>query len=78
MNISTVNDKMYMTYDKYNRQPMQSIELKLNMNFAKKPRLIISLERFQNYTLIREYSHIDKVENQNLIKLISLILYLDN
>ena len=28
MNISTVDARMYMTYDKYSKYPMQAIELK--------------------------------------------------
>ena len=63
MNISTVDNKMLMTCDNYNKHPMQAIELKLNMIIAKNPHLINSTNRYHNHPLIRKYSHIHKVEN---------------
>ena len=42
---------------------MQAIELKSNVNIAKNPHLINSLNRSHNHPLIRKYSHIRKVEN---------------
>ena len=40
MNISTTNDKTYMTYEYYIQHPMPAVELKLNMIIAKNPHLI--------------------------------------
>ena len=47
-----------MTYEFYINQPMQSVELRLNMVVAKNPQLIKSLDQNKNHHLIREYSHI--------------------
>ena len=63
MNISTINDKMYMTYDYYIQHPMPAIEMKLNIILAKNPNPINSLNRSHIHPLIRKYSHIAKVEN---------------
>ena len=60
MNILTIDSKMYMTYDIYIKHPIQAIELKLNMIFAKNPHLIKSLNRYHIHPLIRKYSYIDK------------------
>ena len=54
MNISTINDKMYMTYDIYFKHPVQTLELKLNMIVAKNPQLINSLNRSHIHPLIRK------------------------
>ena len=62
MNISTTNDKRYMTYEYYIQHPMPSIELKFNVNPAKNPHLINSLNRSLTHPLMKKYSHIDKVE----------------
>ena len=53
MNIITVNDKMYMTYDYYIKHPMSTVELKLNMIISKNPTLIKSINRSHFYPLIR-------------------------
>ena len=58
MNIRTVNDKMYMTYDDYIKHPMPAVELKLNMILSKNHNLKKSLNRSHIHPLIREYSHI--------------------
>ena len=58
MNISTVNDKIYMTYDYYIKPPMLAVELKLNMIITTNPHLIRSLNRSHIHPLIRKYSHI--------------------
>ena len=58
LNITTVNDKMYMTYDYYIKHPTPAVELKLNMIISKNPNLIKSLKRSHIHPLIRKYSHI--------------------
>ena len=58
MNITTVNDKIYMTYDFYTKHPMPAFELKLNEIIIKNPYLIKSLKRSHIHPLIRKYSHI--------------------
>ena len=55
MSISTVDAKMYMTYDNYIKHHMEAIELKLNMILAKNPHLINSLNRYHIHPLIRKY-----------------------
>ena len=58
MNITTVNDKMYMTHDKHIKHPMSAVESKLNMILSKNPHLIKSLNRSHIHPFIRKYSHI--------------------
>ena len=55
MNISTVDAKMYITYDNYFDHPMQAIELKLKMILAKNPHLINSLNRYHIHPLIKKF-----------------------
>ena len=43
-----------MTYNYYTKEPIQAVEMNLNMIIAKNPNLINSLSRFHN----RKYSHI--------------------
>ena len=38
MNIKTTNDKLSMSYEHYINQPMQAVEMKLNMIIAKNPK----------------------------------------
>ena len=47
MNITTINDKMFMAYDYYITRPMPAVELKLNKIISKNPHLIKSLNRSQ-------------------------------
>ena len=58
MTIITISDKCNMTYENYIQQPMQMCERNINMNIAKNPELINSLDRNNNHPLIRKYSHI--------------------
>ena len=58
MNITTVNDKMCMTYDYYIKHPMSAIDLKLNMIFSKIPHLIKSIYRSHIHPVIRKYSQL--------------------
>ena len=57
-NIKTINDKFSMSYEHYINQPMQAVEMKLNMSIAKNPNLINPLNRFQNHPVIRKFSPI--------------------
>ena len=57
MNVTTIDDKKIMTCEHFIKQPMQAVELKLNMNFAKNPNLIHSFDRDIIHPLIRNYSH---------------------
>ena len=63
MNVSTINDKRYMTYDYYIQHPMPAVKLKLNIILAKNPHIINSLNRSHFRPLSRKYSHVAKVEN---------------
>ena len=58
MNIITINIKMIMTYEHYINQPMSMCERQTNMNFARNPKMINSLDRNINHPLIRKYSYI--------------------
>ena len=60
MNISTVDAKMFLTFDNYIKYPMQAIELKLNMILAKNPHLINSPNRYHIHPLIRKYSYFER------------------
>ena len=58
ISINSISDRCNMTYEHYVNQPMQSVELRLNMVIARNPQLINSLDRNKNHPLIRKYSHI--------------------
>ena len=58
MTINSTSDRCNMTYEHFMIQPMQSVELRLNMVVAKNPKLIISLDRNKNHPLLGKYSHI--------------------
>ena len=58
MIIQTISDRRDMTYKYYINQPMSMCERKINMNIAKNPHLINSLDRNKNHPLIRKYLHI--------------------
>ena len=45
MTINTTNDKCNSTYENYMNNPMSMCERKINLNFAKIPQLINSLDR---------------------------------
>ena len=58
MKIKTISNMGYMNYNYYLRQPMQKIERRLNMNDAKNPEIINSLNRGSDHLLIRKHIHI--------------------
>ena len=58
MNITTINDKMFMTYNYYITCPMPAVELKLNMILSKNPHLEKSLNRFHIHPLIQKFSYL--------------------
>ena len=58
MNITTVNDNMFMACGYYITYPMPAVELKLNKMFSKNPHLIKAINRFHIHPLIRKYSYI--------------------
>ena len=55
MNIN--GNRCNMTYENYINQPMSMCERKINMNFARNPKVINSLDKNKNHPLIRKYSH---------------------
>ena len=57
MTINIISDRCNMSYKHYMDQQMSMCERKINMNFARNPQLIISLDRNKNHPLIRKYSH---------------------
>ena len=56
MNITTISKKRYMTYEFRHKQPMQMVEMKLNVILDENPHLINSLNRSVNHPLVREDS----------------------
>ena len=52
MNIITINIKMNLTYEHYINEPMSRCERKINMNIARNPQLISSLDCNKNHLLI--------------------------
>ena len=58
MIIQTISKRCNMTYEHYINQPMHMCEREINMNIAKNPELINSLDRNKNHPLSRKYLHI--------------------
>ena len=58
MRIKSLSDRYNMTYKYYMTQPMQSVELRINMVFAKNPQLLNLFNRNKNHPLSRNYSQI--------------------
>ena len=58
MNITTINDKIYVSYKYYFQHPMPMVERRLNMAIGKIPHLIKSLNRSHIHPSIRKYSYI--------------------
>ena len=62
MNITTINDKMFMAYDYYVTRPRPAVEIKLNMIISKNPHPIKSTNRshliqyFENIFTFVKYS----------------------
>ena len=56
--IDIIGDKCNMTYEYHINQPMQAVEMELNMIIAKNPQLINSLDRSKNHPLIRIYAYV--------------------
>ena len=55
MKIKTISNFNYMNFKSYLNQPMQKIERRLNMNIAKNPQLINSINRGSDHHFIRKY-----------------------
>ena len=58
MDFTTVNNKKYMTFEKYNKQPMQLVKLMLNTINYETPQLINILDRRIKHPLIRTYKYV--------------------
>ena len=58
MTINIISDRCNMTNENYLNQPVSMCERKINMNIARNPHLINSLDRNKNHPLIRKCSHI--------------------
>ena len=58
MTINIISDRCNMTYEYYINQPMNMCERKVNMNIARNPHLINSLDRNKNHPLITKNLHI--------------------
>ena len=57
-NISTINEKRILTYERCITKPMRSVKLELNMIMARNLHLMYSLSRCTNHPSNRKYSHI--------------------
>ena len=58
MIIKTVSDRCNITYQLCLNQLMHVVERQLNLNIARNPELIYSLDRNKNHPIIRKNSHI--------------------
>ena len=58
MNVTTISNEKYMSYEYYNIQPMQLIELNLFTIFNNKRHLINALDGSINHPSIRNYSNL--------------------
>ena len=58
LTINTISERCNMTYEHYIIQPMSMCQRKINMNIARNPLLINSLDRNKNHPLIRKHLHI--------------------
>ena len=58
MKITTVDDKMNVTYEHRIKQPKQTVKEVINESIAKNLRIKISRKRFIKHPLIRKHSHI--------------------
>ena len=58
MIINIICDRSNMTYEHYINQPMHMFERKININIARNPHLINSLNRNKNHPIIRKFLHI--------------------
>ena len=56
MTIITISCMCNMTYEYYINQPMQAIELQLNLVIAKNPQLTNSLDRNKNHPIKKIFS----------------------
>ena len=56
--IFSLSCRCNMTYENYISLPMSMCERKIDMIIAKNPKLITSLDRYNNHPLIRKYGHI--------------------
>ena len=57
MNITTINDKMFMTYNYYITRPISAVEMKLNKILAENPNLIKSFNRSHIHPLFQKFSY---------------------
>ena len=57
MTINIISDRYKMTYKCYLNQSMSMCERKMNMNIARNPELINSLDRNKNHPLMRNNLH---------------------
>ena len=55
MILKTINDRCNMTYKYYKNLPMNMVERKIIIIFAKNPSLLNSFDRTTNHPLIRKY-----------------------
>ena len=55
--INIISDRCNMTYEHHISQPMHMCERKINMNIARNPNWINSLDRNKNHPLIRKCLH---------------------
>ena len=56
MTINSIRGRCNLTYEHYMNQTMCMCELQINLNIAKNPQLIKSLDRNKNHPPIRKYS----------------------
>ena len=62
MTINIISDRCKMTFESYINEQMSLCERKINMNFARNPLLINSLDRNKSHLLIRKFLHIPFID----------------
>ena len=67
MTINIIGDRCNMTYEHYVNQSTHTCERKLNVNIARNPHLINSLDLNKRHPLIRKYLHIPSKNKQMYI-----------
>ena len=58
MTINSISDRCNMTYENHIQNRMPMVERRLNLNVAKNPSLINSMDQNKNQPLNKNYSHI--------------------
>ena len=65
MTLTFITSFNNITYEYYLKQPKSMLEGRLIEKLARNPKLIKAIDRTLSHPLIREYSNVDTLENQD-------------